>query len=131
MLLMFLMKMIEKRHLHTRMQSSGAGSLKFSGVKLQEDNRRKKATPSGITSDETTANDFKVADVSGNKDGDNPNNKDDKNDSEIKVNFSLTASPKVTANINVADVLDENDGKVTSSYKDVFFQSRESEALRR
>ena len=73
--------------------------------------------------------DFEVAGVSGNKDGDNPNNKDDKNDSEIKVNFSLTASPKVTANINVADVLDKNDRKETSPYKDVIFRSRESEVL--
>ena len=128
------------------MQSSGAGSLKFSGVNLAEDNRRKKATPSGITSDETTGNDFKVADVSGNKDSDNLDNRDDKNTKvdtndtevkgnifpiartgivpdkddknypEVKVNFSPTASPKVTANINVAYVLDENDRKVTSSY---------------
>ena len=129
------------------MQSSGAGSLKFSGVKLPEDNRRKKATPSGITSDETTGNDFKVADVFGNKDGDNLDNKDDtndtevkgkysptaktgivpdqddKNDPEVKVNLSPTASPKVTANINVAYVLDENGRKVTSPYKDVVFWS--------
>ena len=98
---------------------------------FQEDGRMKKATPSKRNFDERTGNDSEVADVSGNKDGDNPGkimklssaathertdivpgpDKDDKNDPEITINFSQTARTDIDP-----DKDDQNDPKINVNF---------------